>query len=600
MNNRIDSKHLQNSLTLFFKKIIHNSKFLLRNRNHRMLILSALLLYAFFLRFLFLDYYEIWGTDEGYYMVIARNCLEGFNYWLFPSHDFPNFDVDKPPFFFWLTASSYLLLGVSKFSARLPVALLGVGSIFMTYLIGSRIYNYKVGILSSFILTLIQSHLKYSRLSMMEIPLTFLMLVTILLLILGIQKNKPFFIILGGIPTGIAFLTKLWPAFLPYVIILPYVFLRFQKINEKLKLVFNELLSLTLAITISFSWILLTDWWGTATGYNLIERFMKFEFPPIGLLIGFFWGTEMGYWIFPSLFGLAYLLYRKKPVDTLVSSWMLLPTLFYSLASLPIPGAITPPHYFVQITPPAAIVVSILIIDSLNSSNRILPTRLLNISIALSLFTYLIQPSAWPIRLTLNNLFDTRSHTAYNVWKFQETIMKIIEFQVLLIAIIIVIILILFLKFGKYKKKKIIIIFLFLSYPAFEETLGLYFLPDYHPNPFSMPSGAYRWHNVGFPEIGQYLRNSAPINAIHISSHPETIIFYSRNYNSIYLPYLTTNDLKEVIQNKETVYIVLYSDIDDIKHPELVEFIDTNFIEITSSIKDLPINSPLKVFTLHK
>ena len=593
-------KRLQNSLTFLIKKIIDNSKFLLRNRNYRILIISALLLYAFFLRFLFLDHYEIWGTDEGYYMVIARNCLEGFYYWLFPSHQFPNFDVDKPPFFFWLTASSYSLLGVSKFSARLPVALLGVGSIFMTYLIGNRIFNYKVGILSSFILTLMQSHLKYSRLSMMEIPLTFLMLVTILLLILGIQKNKPSFIILAGIPTGIAFLTKLWPAFLPYSIILPYMFLRFSKKNEKSKFVFYGLVSLILAVTISFSWILLTNWWGTATGYNLIERFMKFEFPPIGLLIGFFWGTEMGYWIFPSLFGLAYLLHRKKPEDLMVSSWILLPTLFYSFASLPIPGAITPPHYFVQITPAAAIAVSILIIDSLNNSNQILPTRLLNVSIILSLFTYLIQPSAWPIRLTLNNLLHIGSDTVYNVWRFQETIMQIIEFRILLIVSIIILMLILFLRFGKFKKKTIILIFLFLSYPAFEETLGLYYLPDYHPNPFSMPSGAYRWHNVGFHEIGQYLKNHAPTNAIHISSHPETIIFYSGNCNSRYLPYFTTNDLREVFQNEETVYIVTYSNMDNIRHPELFEFIDKNCIEITSSIKDLPTDSPLKVYTRHE
>ena len=63
---------------------------------------------------------------------------------------------EKPPLYFWFECLSCAIYGkITEFTARFPVAMLGVATSFMTYFIGRKVYSRAYGVVSSLILLLI-------------------------------------------------------------------------------------------------------------------------------------------------------------------------------------------------------------------------------------------------------------------------------------------------------------------------------------------------------------------------------------------------------------------------------------------------------------
>ncbi len=95
--------------------------------------------------------WDLWNPDEPRYAEVAREMVKNGNY-LVPhinGHIYP----DKPPVFFWLIALCSMPLGdVSAAAARFPSALAALGVIFLTCLLGRKLYNPAVGIFAGLIL----------------------------------------------------------------------------------------------------------------------------------------------------------------------------------------------------------------------------------------------------------------------------------------------------------------------------------------------------------------------------------------------------------------------------------------------------------------
>ncbi len=87
-------------------------------------LLLAVLLAAFGLRLLLLGSYPLMDTTEARYAEIARKMLE-LNDWITPWFDYDVPFWGKPPLCFWMTATSFKLLGINEFAARLPHYLCG-------------------------------------------------------------------------------------------------------------------------------------------------------------------------------------------------------------------------------------------------------------------------------------------------------------------------------------------------------------------------------------------------------------------------------------------------------------------------------------------
>ena len=90
--------------------------------------------------------------DEGSNAGAGREMLETGD-WISPTLNYePRYA--KPAFVYWLISSSYAVLGVNEFAARLPSVLFGIGLILLQYSFLTRIFGARVGLFGALILLL--------------------------------------------------------------------------------------------------------------------------------------------------------------------------------------------------------------------------------------------------------------------------------------------------------------------------------------------------------------------------------------------------------------------------------------------------------------
>ncbi|WP_435065124.1 glycosyltransferase family 39 protein [Halobaculum sp. EA56] len=73
----------------------------------------------------------------------------------------------NPPLYFLFLHGWVDLAGTSLFALRLPSAVAGVASVALTYLLGRRLYDRRVGLLAAAVLALAQFHLEYAQMARM-------------------------------------------------------------------------------------------------------------------------------------------------------------------------------------------------------------------------------------------------------------------------------------------------------------------------------------------------------------------------------------------------------------------------------------------------
>lgn len=140
-------------------------------------ILLVVCLLAFFA---FLGHRPLWDVDEGMHAVTAREMVVTGD-WITPRFNGEAF-YDKPPLFNWLTAISFKGLGFTEFAARLPVALLGLGCVLVTYLLGRRMAGARVGFLAAAILAANPEMIVLSRAVVHDMALAFFLLLALFFL----------------------------------------------------------------------------------------------------------------------------------------------------------------------------------------------------------------------------------------------------------------------------------------------------------------------------------------------------------------------------------------------------------------------------------
>lgn len=108
-------------------------------------------IFCFFIFIFGIGRWDLWNPDEPRYAQVSREIIEKGDWILM--HLNGRVYGDKPPLFFWLIAiSSYLWNGFNSFSARFPSAFFGTLTVFLTFLLGKKLYSIKTGFLSGLIL----------------------------------------------------------------------------------------------------------------------------------------------------------------------------------------------------------------------------------------------------------------------------------------------------------------------------------------------------------------------------------------------------------------------------------------------------------------
>lgn len=110
-------------------------------------LLVALCLFLFFF---YLGSRALWDVDEGMHSVSAKHVVETGD-WVTPTYNGEPF-LDKPMFFTWMVAISFLVLGFTEFAARLPAAVLGLAGVWLAYLLGRRMFGSRAGFLGGAIM----------------------------------------------------------------------------------------------------------------------------------------------------------------------------------------------------------------------------------------------------------------------------------------------------------------------------------------------------------------------------------------------------------------------------------------------------------------
>ncbi len=88
----------------------------------------------------------LYDPHESLYAEVAREMVVRGD-WLTPHLNGTRY-LDKPPLFYWLIAIAYTVFGVSEFSARLPIALAGLGGVLVTWGIGRHLFDGRSGVLA--------------------------------------------------------------------------------------------------------------------------------------------------------------------------------------------------------------------------------------------------------------------------------------------------------------------------------------------------------------------------------------------------------------------------------------------------------------------
>ena len=147
----------------------------IKNKNwFPILILTVFCLIMFFA---FVGYYPLIDVDETRYVRIAQEMIISNNF-LTPMINGEIF-LEKPPLFFWLEDLSFLIFGVSEWSARLPMAVIASFGVFMTYFFGQKLISKRFGLISALVLGSNVIYIILSHIAILDLLLSVTMMVSV-------------------------------------------------------------------------------------------------------------------------------------------------------------------------------------------------------------------------------------------------------------------------------------------------------------------------------------------------------------------------------------------------------------------------------------
>lgn len=132
---------------------------------------------------------RLWDRDEPRNARCAAEMLESGN-WVVPTFA-GELRTHKPPLLYWLQIASYKVFGVNEFSARLPSALSGLGTVLLTLVIASRLLGPSVAPWVGMSLGTSLMFVLASRAATPDGPLIFCSTLAIAIYVCGSHRRMP-------------------------------------------------------------------------------------------------------------------------------------------------------------------------------------------------------------------------------------------------------------------------------------------------------------------------------------------------------------------------------------------------------------------------
>ncbi len=216
-----------------------------------MVVISVLYLFNFHVN-------DIWTPNESFYAEAVREMFESGNFLEFFYNYEPRYN--KPPLTYWIIAASSSIFGMNEFGIRLPIVLMWLGSSWLTYLLGKRLFGDRGGLYALGMMSLSLQMLALKQFASPEMPLTFFFTLTMYWFVKGYQDENFKYTLLFYIALGLTVLTKGYP----YIIVIGgivglYVLwdteLKWKALWHKIKYL-RLYLGLPLVVLIGVSWVI--------------------------------------------------------------------------------------------------------------------------------------------------------------------------------------------------------------------------------------------------------------------------------------------------------------------------------------------------------
>ncbi|MCW8819335.1 MAG: glycosyltransferase family 39 protein, partial [Ignavibacteriaceae bacterium] len=155
---------------------------------------------------------DIWTENESFYAEAVREMFENGNFTNIYYNYAPRFQ--KPPFTYWMIASSVGIFGNNEFAIRLPVLVAAFLTTILTYNTARLLHGKETAILAFAMQAVSVQFIAGKQYASPEIPLALFFSLTLYLFIKGKTSRNSIYTILGGVALGVTVLTKGYPYYI--------------------------------------------------------------------------------------------------------------------------------------------------------------------------------------------------------------------------------------------------------------------------------------------------------------------------------------------------------------------------------------------------
>ncbi|WP_317899109.1 ArnT family glycosyltransferase [Aurantibacillus circumpalustris] len=345
------AQQIKNVTRRIFNKVFHGDKYNL----YLFLILGISLVLRIYLASD--SFLHEW--DERYHALVAKNLL---NHPLEPTlyenpvlpYNYQDWSANhiwlhKQPFPLWLIALCLKIFGVSEFSVRIPSIVLSTISVFITFLLGTKLFNKKTGVLAAWFHATngLIIEMAAGRVATDHYDSFFLVLIEagIYFAFIFYENSKIRLLIVSAICISAAVLTKSLPALIIYPVWILYIFNK-----ESVKLNIRYLLThFLIVLVLAGSWQLyIMSKFPKEAFWEYYHQVMHMRETLDDQGGGCFYFFKKLFVSYNELFFLVLgftiynIIMRKErlPAYTSLLVWVLIPVLFFSFAETKMQGYI--------------------------------------------------------------------------------------------------------------------------------------------------------------------------------------------------------------------------------------------------------------------
>jgi 4-amino-4-deoxy-L-arabinose transferase-like glycosyltransferase len=319
---------------------------------------------------------DIWTPNESFYAESVREMFESGNF-LDIQYNYEA-RYNKPPLTYWLIAASASIFGLNEFGIRLPMILLTIGSVWLTYLLGKRLYGEKGGIYAMLIMAVSVQLMAVKQYASPEIPLTFFFTLTLYWFIKAYHDEKTKYYYFSYVALGLTVLTKGYPYIVIIASIIGFYTLIENSFNIKSSIKkisqFKLHYGIPIVLIIGLSWVIymyLTfgdDFWEIFQRETFDRAFTRNE----KSMRPFFYVEVISWTILPYslafFFVLGYYLIKFKKIKKEIAfafSWFLVMFVIFTAAK----GKI--PTYFIQAHPAMALMITAFLLNPVPNNSTL-------------------------------------------------------------------------------------------------------------------------------------------------------------------------------------------------------------------------------------